>query len=132
MTGPKIKTPRGGIIITPGGKAELRWNVGFEKKWQGRFDNAQQFLDSEILRTTEPFTPMRTGMLVKSGILGTYIGSGIIKWIAPYARKQYYLKRPPGSETGPLRGPQWFKRAKAIYKELWIRGVRDFIKGKKK
>lgn len=130
MSTPKIKTPRGSIIITPGGKAELRWNVGFEKKWQGRFDNAQQFLDSEILRDSEPFTPMLTGMLVKSGTLGTHIGNGIIKWIAPYARKQYYLPKKPGSQTGSLRGPKWFERAKAIYKKSWISGVKKFLKGK--
>lgn len=131
MAGPKIQTPRGAIIITPGGKAELKWNAGFQKKWQERFDNAQQFLDSEIIRTTEPFTPMRTGMLVKSGTLGSEFGSGIIKWITPYARRQYYAKRAPGSETGPLRGPQWFSRAKAIYLKVWTKGVELFIKGKK-
>jgi hypothetical protein len=132
MTAPKIRTPRGMIITTPGGKAELKWNVGFQKKWQGRFDSAQDYVDSEVIRVCEPFVPMQTGMLVKSGILGTVPGSGEVKYIAPYARRQYYSSRKVGSQTGLLRGPQWFKRAMAIYKPVIQKGVEAYIRGKKK
>lgn len=126
---PKIETPRGVIIITPGGKAELTWKVTFRRKWQEQYTEAQKWLDNEILMQCEPFIPLRTGMLIKSGVLGTYIGSGKISWIAPYARAQYYSSRKPGSMTGPLRGPYWFERAKAIYKRHWVEGVRRLAGG---
>jgi hypothetical protein len=132
MSGPKIQTPRGSIIITPGGKAELRWNVGFQKKWQGRFDNAQEYVDSEVIRVSEPFVPKVTGMLEKSGTLGTVPGSGEVSYITPYARRRYYSPGKVGSQTGPLRGPFWFKRAMAIYKPIIQRGVELFLKGKNK
>ena len=124
MTPPIIETPRGKIIITPAGKAELTFNSGFRQKWQGQYSDAQKFVDSEVERLSEPFTPLRTGMLIKSGILGTNIGSGLVQWIAPYAKAQYYGHRKPGSLTGPLRGPQWFERMKAVHKDTILAGAR--------
>lgn len=124
MTAPLIQTPRGFITTDRSGKASLEWNTNFRPKWQRRFSAAQSFMDSEILRLSEQFTPLRTGILIKSGILGTEIGSGVVKWIAPYARRQYYMARKVGTETGPLRGPFWFERMKAIYKSQLIAGAR--------
>lgn len=72
----------------------------------------QQHIDSEVLRRSEPYTPLRTGQLRDSGNFGTQVGSGEVKWTAIYAKAQYYSKRSPGSATGALRGPQWFERMK--------------------
>ncbi|MEI7847931.1 MAG: minor capsid protein [Chloroflexota bacterium] len=143
MTEPKIETPQGKIvkITTTGGKIEVRLEWDTKKfissgsgggrrgtndaySWQGRFSNAQWFVDNEVLRLSEPFTPLLTSMLIKSGALGTDIGSGTVQWIAPYARAQYYGHRSPGSQTGPLRGPQWFARMKEIHGEKIIAGAR--------
>lgn len=114
MSGPVIETPRGAIFHTKGGSARLEWNTSFQPRRQDSFSRAQRFVDSEILRRSEPYTPLLTGTMIKSGILGTEIGSGLVQWIAPYARPQYYAKRKPGSQTGPLRGPFWFERMKAV------------------
>lgn len=122
--GPVIETPRGKVYITKGGTAKLEFNTNFRPKWQRRYSAAQMFVDSEVLRLSEPYTPMQTGMLIKSGTLGTDIGSGLVQWIAPYARYQYYSPRKPGSETGPLRGPYWFERMKAQHKRAIIAGAR--------
>lgn len=121
---PIIKTPRGAVFIGPNGKAELSWNTNFQPKWQRRFTAAQKFVDSEILRLSEPYIPLQTGMLIKSGILGTVVGSGKVSWIAPYSRYQYYLPRTPGTETGPLRGPFWFERGKAVWGRQVIEGAK--------
>jgi hypothetical protein len=120
----RIKTPRGQIIQTEGGNAQLVWKSDFESRWNGKYDQAQRFVDSEILRLSQPFTPLQTGMLILSGELGTDVGSGEVKWIAPYAKAQYYSPRAPGSETGPLRGPFWFERMKALYKQVILDGAR--------
>ena len=124
MTPPIIKTPRGTISTGPSGKAELVWNTNFQPKWQRQYSAAQKFVDSEVLRLSEPYTPLLTGMLIKSGELGTTIGSGMVQWIAPYAKAQYYSPRKPGSQTGPLRGPYWFERGKAVWGTRVISGAR--------
>jgi hypothetical protein len=135
MTPPIIETPHGSIIInTPTMKAELKWNpamfsgpgggFGGAQSWQGKFSKAQWFVDNEVLRLCEPYIPLRTGMLVMSGILGTNVGEGVVSWIAPYARYQYYSPRKPGSETGPLRGPYWFERMKAVSGTTILAGAR--------
>lgn len=85
------------------------------------------FVDSEVLRLCEPYIPLLTGMLVQSGILGTHVGSGTVKWIAPYAAAQYYMERKNPSKTGPLRGPYWFERMKEVWKDTIIQGARKMF-----
>lgn len=126
---PEIETPRGRVFVTEGGTAKLEWNTNFRPKWQGRYTRAQKFVDSEVLRRSEPMIPLLTGFLIKSGILGTEIGSGLVQWIAPYARRQYYGKRKPGSQTGPLRGPQWFERMKQVHKRDILTQARKIAGG---
>ena len=128
---PIIETPRGKVVQTKAGKARLVWNTNFRPKWQKQYSRAQVFVDSEVLRQCEPLVPLRTGMLVKSGILGTEIGSGLVQWIAPYAKRNYYAARKPGSETGPERGPFWFERMKTRHKKYLIAGARKIAGGRK-
>jgi hypothetical protein len=131
MTYPIIETPRGKIIVNEANlKAELTWNPDFQPKHQRRFSRAQQYVDSEVLRRSEPYIPLLTGTLIKSGILGTEIGSGVVQWIAPYAKAQYYMKRKNPSTTGPLRGPQWFERGKAVWGRDVIAGARRIAGGR--
>ena len=129
MSGPVIETPKGAISLNAGGKAELSWNTSFKPRFQGNYTRAQKFVDSEILRLSEQYTPLLTGMLIKSGILGTDVGSGLVKWIAPYAKAQYYSPRIPGSQTGPLRGPMWFERGKQVWGEKLIISARRMAGG---
>jgi hypothetical protein len=141
MTPPIIKTPRGKVVTNKNGKAELVWNTSNftgggsgntnKNTWQGRFTSAQMFVDSEVLRLSERYTPLLTGTLIKSGILGTKVGSGLVEWIAPYARWQYYSPRSPGSTTGALRGPFWFERMKQAFGRKIIAGAKR-IAGKGK
>jgi len=131
MSGPVIETPRGKIIVNEASlKAELIWNPDFKSKHQRRFSRAQRFVDSEVLRRSEPYIPLLTGTLIKSGILGTDVGSGEVSWIAPYARKNYYSARKPGSQTGPLRGPHWFERMKQVEGQDIILGARRIAGGR--
>lgn len=90
----------------------------------GKFDNAQKFVDNEVLRYDEALIPFQTGMLVRSGKVGTVLGSGEVKYIVPYAAKQYYdtAKSRPYDAN---RGAQWFERMKVAHK-------RDILNGAKK
>ena len=132
MSNIKIETPRGKVVIGENGKASLEWNTNFVPKWTERYTKAQKFVDSEVLRYSEPFIPLLTGTLIKTGILGTDIGSGTVSWIAPYARYQYYRGRRPGTQqAGPLRGRYWFERMKAVRGETIIRGAKKLAGGGK-
>jgi len=125
----RIETPRGVVYHDKDMKAVLAWNTNFKPKWQKRYTDAQKFVDSEVLRLCEPYTPLLTGMLIKSGTLGTEIGSGTVQWIAPYARYQYYLVRKTKSQTGPLRGSYWFERMKQVHKRKILAGARKLAGG---
>ena len=124
----KIETPRGMVVMGVNGKAELKFKSNFAPKWTDRYSVAQRFIDSEVLRLSEPFTPLLTSMLIKTGILGTEVGSGTVSWIAPYARFQYYRGRRPGeSKTGPLRGRYWFERMFAVRGRQIVAGTKKLV-----
>jgi hypothetical protein len=115
-------------VLTKSGKAQLKWKTNFAPKWTRRYSKAQVFVDSEVLRRCEPYTPLLTGTLIKSGILGTEVGSGTVKWITPYAKRQYWQGRKPGeSSTGPLRGRLWFARMKEVHGSKIIAGAKKLI-----
>ena len=122
--GPIIESNRGAIFRGPNGDIGLEFNSNFQPRWQKSYSRAQKFVDSEILRYSEPYIPLLTGVLVKTGILGTDIGSGLIEWIAPYAKTQYYSPRAVGSQTGALRGPFWFRRMKEVSGRKIIAGAK--------
>lgn len=100
----------------------------------GRFDpkyaQAQKFLDSEVLKDSAPYVPMRTGNLMISGQTGTVIGSGEVVYNAPYAKRMYYGTHFHFSkDKHPQACAQWFEKSKAVKKEAWIGGVNKIMKG---
>lgn len=121
-----ITTPRGTVYIVTlkngRAKAVLEWNPGFGSEYTGNFTRAQRFVDSEVLRFCSSRVPFQTGMLQKSGILGTVIGSGEVQYIAPYSAYQYYGT---GSSRGydANRGGLWFERGKAAERERILQGA---------
>ena len=90
----EIKTPRGRVFVNNETmKAELKWNSNLGKELNYLYGNGsplQKFADEYVLRTIEPYVPNDTGMLYKSAILGTQIGSGELRFIAPYSRYLFY------------------------------------------
>lgn len=86
----------------------------------------QQYIDSEVLRLSEPFIPKDTGVLIDSGIQNTDIGSGEVKYSTPYARRWYYM--PANFQEAPQRGNYWFERMKQQYKESILRGAQERAK----
>ena len=106
-----ITNPRGAIIQGKNGKAELIWNAGCAPRMNEVLSKKQEIIDSEVLRLCAPMVPKRTGALERSGTLGTVIGSGEVKYIAPYARQQYYNTLSSRSYD-PRRGGLWFERMK--------------------
>ena len=129
----KIETPKGMVFTTAGkdGKtvARLEWNRDFSSNRSGQFNQSQKFVDSEVLRLCSPYVPFQTGMLDKSGTLGTDIGSGEVNYIAPYAAAQYY-KTSTSRSYDPQRGAKWFERMKIDHKDEILRGAKARMGGK--
>lgn len=94
------------------------------KDFSDRLQKAQKFVDSEVLRKSDPYVPLKTGMLRDSGVLGTKIGSGRIRYLAPYAKKQYYKGRSSGK-----RGRYWVKRAMLAHGDAIASGAQKIIDG---
>ena len=89
---------------------------------------AQKYVDSEVIRCVDKYVPFNTGFLKKSVRLGSVIGSGgVLKYVAPYARKNYYEnagKGKQGISSGKgLRGRLWFERMKAVCLQHILDGV---------
>lgn len=116
------------------------------RRFEERSKTAQVWLDSEILRSTEPFVPMDQGDLIGSGVRGTVPGSGLIVYNSPYAHYHYVglvrVGRAPKKLTnqkmnysqlhqaGQERGSAWFGRSKKVNLAAWIAGVERAMKGK--
>lgn len=120
-----VKQPQNAVIKKGRLKVSLTFKADFSKTWNGKISKAQAFVDSECLRLMNPLTPRRTGYLIRSGTLGTTIGTGHIKYIAPYAKEQYYSNRGKGT-----RGKLWFERMKAQNKDYLRKGAAAYAKRK--
>lgn len=99
-------------------------------RFHPKYHEAQKFLDSEVLRCSAPYVPMRTGNLMTSGNTGTTLGSGEVVYNAPYASRMYYgLSYNFSKEKHPQACAQWFEKAKAAHLDDWIKGVQKIVKG---
>lgn len=121
-----ITTPRGVLWQSHNQfgevKVRLDWNPDFGKRMTANFNKAQGFIDSEVLRFCSARVPLDTGMLQKSGILGTVIGNGEVVYLAPYSAPQYYKTKPTRAYDAN-RGGMWFERGKAVERERILRGA---------
>ena len=106
------------------------FNAEFANQSDALLSRKQKFVDSEVLRLSDPYVPMLTGTLKKTGITGTVLGSGEVDYTAPYARRNYYENGGRGKEglnasggVKGLRGKQWFERMKADHKDEILKGA---------
>ena len=98
-----------------------------ERRGLQKGGRVQKFVDSEVIRYSDPYIPMQQGILKKSHKPATIVGSGLVKYDTPYARKQYYSNSGNGKEginNGGMRGRLWFERMKADHKKDILNGVK--------
>lgn len=116
----------------------------------------QAFVDSEVMRVSEPYMPMENGVLVNSMYASTVIGSGEIVVNTPYAHylytgEVYGPNRPVLDDSGnvvgwwsppkkyptgrqlkysttkhPQAGPRWFERAMADHAQEIAEGAEKY------
>lgn len=124
-------------------QAKLKFDSSLEPGINSAYKRAQKFVDSEVIRLSSPYTPMRSGKLAQSSTSATRIGSGEVKYNVPYSRYQYYglvmVGKAPKKLTGipltysgaPQRGSKWFERMKARSKADILRGAGKIVATKK-
>lgn len=93
---------------------EIRWKKNFASERTQQFYKAQCMVDSECLRTIEPFMPIQTGMMIRSGQLHTIIGSGKIVQRTPYVLKQFFDTSSTRAYDA-MRGSHWWPRWKNVH-----------------
>lgn len=124
-----VQTPHTKKIVLPNGNVTLEFRPDFGARMSGKFDNAQAFVDNEVLRYSQPLIPFRTGTLVRSGKVGTVLGSGTVRYTIPYARRQYYQTAQSRSYDS-RRGGKWFERMKIAHKKDILAGAKKIMKEK--
>lgn len=103
--------------------AEARKRIG------AAVHRAQMRLDQQVLTDSNYFCPLKTGTLQKSAVIGTVIGSGLLVWNTPYARRQYYgVDFDRSKDPNPNACAKWFEAAKARKLEQWRKLVDDTVK----
>lgn len=109
----------------------ITFSPNFADNAEKKFERTQKYIDSEVLRLSEPYVPKRTGKLIESGISGTVIGSGVVEYTAPYAKEQYYTNAGRGMDglnaahsAKGLRGAFPFERMKADHGDEIIEGAK--------
>lgn len=93
----------------------------------------QKFIDSEVTRYCDGYVPMKDGNLKKSHKPATVVGSGLVTYNTPYARKNYYDNKGMGKEglnNGGKRGRLWFERMKADHKQDILNGAKKMAGSK--
>lgn len=112
------------------------------------YGKVQRFIDTEVIRNMEPYTPNLLGVLYKSAKPYPRAGSGQIIQSTPYGKFHYYGKVMVSPTTGspwalkgekkvltdrslvhnkskhPLAGPFWFERMKSDKKDEILQGAR--------
>lgn len=93
---------------------------------------AQKFIDTECLKLCAEKVPKETGALIKSSEIHTTIGSGLIKYRTPYARRWYYMpanfqEGSGGGKETVGRGNYWFERMKIENRKKILEGAQNII-----
>lgn len=100
-----------------------------EKRGLAKGGKVQQYVDSEVLRRCQPYVPMDSGDIIRSGLDHTTIGSGEVKYRTNYARRWYY--REAQFQGAPKRGTYWFERMKNEGgKEAILKGAKEIARAK--
>ncbi len=116
----------------------------------------QRFIDSEVIRLSDPYVPFQTGALKSSALQYTHVGSGVVTYHTPYAHFQWVgrvMRWPTGTGTtyapqgehkvystipgrseltyqgAPRRGKEWVKRMiEDGGMDKLLRGIREITR----
>lgn len=119
----------GGITFTFKGNFDTQ---AVKARISAAIHKAQMKLDQQVITDSNYYCPLRAaqgGTLQKSAQINTVIGSGLVVWRTPYARRQYYgVNFDHSKSANPNACAKWFEAAKARKMEQWRKLVDDTIK----
>lgn len=105
-------------------------NKSINKRGLQARGKAQRYVDNEVIKRMDKYTPFDVGTLKNSPVAQSSIGTGLIVQQTPYAKRWYY--EPANFQGAPTRGNKWFERMKASHKSDILRGVSMITGGKAK
>ncbi len=103
-------------------------DAGIKADIEAKARQVQAPLDALIMADSNYFCPLKTGKLQQSAIINSRIGSGVLIWRTPYARRQYHDYHKPPYQPNPNACGKWVEAAKARWLEKWVRFVNERIK----
>ena len=130
--GVRIVTSRGTLLTNERGNAVIEWRGGAQRMNQ-RYSAIQKFIENPVVRHMDPYVPMRTGILAKSVVLGSRMGSGELVYIAPYSRKVYLGEKKDGTKMKfsksrhPKATEKWAEHMKAARMPQIEREVQAYV-----
>lgn len=84
----------------------------------GQWDKALPMLTEEILNDCNQYCKEDTGALIASSMTHSDFKRGIMKWVTPYARRQYWEIK---TSLAAGRTWKWVHYAKAKHQAQWTR-----------
>ena len=99
-----------------------------------RYNSIQKFIDNTVVRHLEPYVPMRNGILAKSVILGSRMGSGELVYIEPYSVMVYLGLKKDGTimkfsmSRHPKATEKWAEHMKAARMPQIEREVQAYVR----
>ena len=112
------------IIRVPSERIEWRDGV---RRMERRYNSIQKFIDNTVVRHMNPYVPMKNGILAKSVIIGSRMGSGELVFVAPYSHKLFYSENMRFSKSRHrLAQARWVEGMKAARMPQIEREVRDY------
>lgn len=108
----------------------VSFNVAaLKEKFAQKTHIAQMKLDVQIVNDSNYYCPQLNMDLRNSGISETVAGSGQVRWVTDYARRQYYgVDFDHSKSRNPNATAKWFESAKARKLEQWRKLVEDEIR----
>ena len=94
-----MKTPPDQMVGGRDVSLTLHWNPSMGANWAARFNRAQTMLDQEVLRRTDPYVPLDSGLLKDSALLASSIGEGLLVYSTPSPLRSITTLLPPEPMT---------------------------------
>lgn len=90
---------------------------------------AMAALCSNILRDCNEFCKMDSKDLINSSLIHSELDKGVLKWVTPYAARQYYEIETAYTTGGnPKATWRWVEVAKSRYFERWAQQANSFMR----
>ena len=82
--------------------------------------SAIEATSQQALKDCNFYCKQDTGALIQSSLIHSDIDGGVLKWVTPYAVKQYTFP-PTRTDKNPNASPEWCAVAEANHKDEWDR-----------